>query len=90
MYLKLNSLSEAEVFFKKALEFNKLCNHSLGQGNSLQGMGRIQMARSQLQDAKILFEDELCCFSIGIAAYISCPEKRKCNDRLALSGTSQD
>jgi hypothetical protein len=55
----LNDLSKAEVSHRKALEVYKLSNNIMCQGHALQGLGRVQMARSQLQDAKILFEDAL-------------------------------
>ena len=82
MYLKFNNLSDAKVSYKKALELHKLCNSSLGQGNSLQGLGRVQMARSQLQDAKRLFEDALALHKQAQAINGQANDKKYLNEVL--------
>jgi len=55
----LNKLNEAEASFEKAMEFAKLSHSSLLHGNALQGLGKVKMQRSQMQDAKLLFENAL-------------------------------
>lgn len=41
------------------MDFHKLAKDALGQGNDLQSLGKVQIAKSHLQDAKILFENAL-------------------------------
>jgi tetratricopeptide (TPR) repeat protein len=58
-YLRLNKINEAEASYQKAIELAKLSHSSLIQGNALQSLGQVKMQRSQMQDAKLLFENAL-------------------------------
>ncbi|KAI0287387.1 hypothetical protein BC826DRAFT_1118243 [Russula brevipes] len=64
IYLLQDTLHEAEVLYRKALDIHKHINDAIGQGNDYLGLGGIYLRLNKITEAKASYQKALDFFSL--------------------------